>query len=302
MIEIKIEDHNPPLGWVHLASDYYVSETPFFRDEDIVAKSEYDEDNLFIKEFDIVLDPNKTYYSKVRAIYDKGYSTSIINSFKPKDLEENILKVDIPGVVSTPTISHSYRIDRFPINGFTINVSGFASTGSGQLLGVNYILEDIDGKVYDSDLDNREDLKFKKFDVLLPHDKVFRLKISFISSSNDVSEFSVLTFKTKKITDIGPIIITDLSRLYPNTDVNVAISDVNRLVKVEWVLKREGEIIWTSETEGIRNTIPFDMFPENTKGVLEVRTTTVEDVSDWTSKEYKVIDTLPSELPYNVSY
>jgi hypothetical protein len=249
-----------------------------------------------------VLDPNKTYYSKVRAIYDKGYSTSIINSFKPKDLEENILKVDIPGVVSTPTISHSYRIDRFPINGFTINVSGFASTGSGQLLGVNYILEDIDGKVYDSDLDNREDLKFKKFDVLLPHDKVFRLKISFISSSNDVSEFSVLTFKTKKITDIGPIIITDLSRLYPNTDVNVAISDVIRLVKVEWVLKREGEIIWTSETDGIKNTIPFDMFPENTKGILEVRTTTVEDVSDWSSKEYKVIDTLPSDLPYNVSY
>ena len=117
-----------------------------------------------------------------------------------------------------------------------------------------------------------------------------------------MSEFSVLTFKTKKITDIGPVVITDLNMIYPNADLNVAISDIIRLVKVEWVLKRDGEVVWTSETDNVKNVIPFDMFPENSSGTLEVRSTTVEDVSDWTSVDYKVIDTLPSDLPYNVTY
>jgi len=305
MITLQITNIELPTGYTHDATDWQVATSKTFSADSIVAESLNDSEQKTVKLFDLPLDPQIKHYSRARILFNRGYSKwAIIDEFYPKDINEISLDLDLPGALSVPVFAHDYNLNKFPTTKFTINLEGFSSTGTGKHVATNWLIEDMDGKVLLTvDNDDRNLVTRTFTELVLPFSQIIKISASFISSSNDVSDMSTMTVVTKGMYDIDPIIITDVGRIIPEHDKVVETTQIVGLTKIEWKLYDADDVlVWSMDTVGTKVVIPGQYFTDNTHGRITIKSFTITDHSEVISKDFKVVDVLPSTLPYNVSY
>jgi len=172
-IKIDIGTVTLPSGSIPVASDWLISETIDFKDDDIIDQSLQDTENIFAKVFVTDLEPGKTYWHMVRLAYKytidgkeyTGFVTSDKIPFIAKDGIEENKYLDTPSVITIPKLSTSFRKNDHPSVGFVIK-------------GTPYTAID-----------------------LLPD--VYTIKAFYIGTNNDVSQQGSLTIRIREKRDVN---------------------------------------------------------------------------------------------------
>jgi hypothetical protein len=215
---IVIED-----GVTWLATDWEVSSTLQFNVEDLIAESIDDSENKESISFNNVLDPEQVYYARAQLKLSSGYTeVSNIYTFKPEDLEEQVIEMNLPSLISTPIIStDSEQLNHSPTM-FNILISGYRSELDTVNSKISLVIEDADKNViYSHMYDEIEKNKISIYDLVLEENKIYRIKASFHSNQGMISSVSSYTIRVGSNNDI--IYDNDVYNINSNEDMYIRL-------------------------------------------------------------------------------
>lgn len=269
----------PPIltkGWTHEGTDWQVAEDPDFKK--IVKESMNDSKNKLVKIFDDSdLDPEKTYYSRARVVFNKGLAEwADVQQVKLKDVNTIDVTLDLPTVVAIPEIEINFNPNNVPRSLFTINTSKMSCNTNAEHVATSYIIEDIEGNVVFADLFNTTDLTSKLvYSDEIKEGMVYSINVLHHVSTGDTSNPTKFMFKVNEVKDIVLNSLTENVDLSKNNGLIVQLKNVDNFKKlyVKFYSIRLNEVNKLAERE--YNTLSFklekDLFvnPEK-KYLLEI--------------------------------
>lgn len=278
MVVGKIVDIELDQSVIHKATDWEISTDSLFKPSATVCSSLGDSNNLTDIVFNEILDPTIKYYGRARLLLSTGYTIwGNIHVFVPQAIEELNLDISIPSNISIPRITLSDPADYMPVIGFTLYASDFSVNGDAVHKSTTWLLENSDGIIiWKSIMDNINKEKIHVYDRLLDSNKLYRVRVIFHSSSNDVSQVATKTFVTCSNKAVN--ILTKLYEVDYTSDLNINILNkigANSLkAELYHIGSNEYNKVWeTTNTVDIFNlTIPSTVLKDSTLYILKVKT------------------------------
>lgn len=271
------QDINAEMKVKWVATDWNVATDLSF--SDVILKSEGDKDNLSSIVFNEVLDPNKTYYARARVLLETGYTVwGNIDVIVPDVVDATNELVDVPGLVSVPLLStNSPQLNHTPVM-FTITADGFMTTSSAVLTSVSWFIEELDGNVIWSKLnDTVNKTSIEVNDVVLKPSEVYRIKAMFHTTSNDTSAISSLIIQ---VTDNDNIILLTYIDLVDSTaDLPLEIRKIDVVTDVTYEIislkDNYAQSVYKQTVSGPdcnKITIPANTLRQNSHFLLKIAT------------------------------
>lgn len=240
MVIMKI-DLNLEEGVDHLCTDWQVSETIDFKS--IVLESLKDDESLKSKVFSYSLDPTKTYYGRARVLLTTGWTVwGNVDIFTTDQKDGLDTLADLPSRISVPRIetrsnymdgSTLLDVNKHPLALFDIVAEGFKVIGNATHYATSWIIEDVDGIVQWSSLTNsiyKDHIGVS--DILLKENAVYRIKVLFHGSNNDISPVATYTIRTSNSSDIH--LNTYIDNVNHNEQRVLYINELNNVTSVRW--------------------------------------------------------------------
>jgi len=277
MIIAKILNLKLSENVTHDATDWQISTDILFNN--IVAESIEDHDNKTSISFDQDTDVKIKYYGRARLLLSTGYTKwSNIDVFIPVYTSSIVDNMDQPTVVPVPMITTDSPQNTHVNTGFIISATGFGEIGSATHVVTDWWIEDIDGYVIWEHLDSTSNLNYIVVDdIILKQDRIYRIRVSFGSSSNDKSQTATYTINTGSNKEI--LLITNLISIDYQEELNLEISYIAGIDEVSWSIKeitQNGLVnIWNSSTIGngkFTTTVAPNILSENRKYILMIKT------------------------------
>lgn len=197
MVTLMIENSNLPTGYNVENVSWWLGTDDKFTEASTVASSIEDTVHLTNIQFDLTLEIGVQYYAKCRIVYNKGFSNdSNIHIFVAKDLNEIALDLAIPSKISRPTISISPAGALKPTGLLTFSGGEFNTKYNVAQESATYILEDMNGDVKWSRINDSVNLNSVKLSIALDENSAYRLFVSYRGKNNNESQFAMETFVT----------------------------------------------------------------------------------------------------------
>jgi len=290
MVKLKIASFDIPTGSTLVAMNWQVSSTMLFRAEDIVAESLGDAVNLNTMRFDVILDPSRKWYGRAQPILSTGAQKwSNIVMVTPEEINDIDLDADMPSPITIPVITTDSNPDNHINTLFTINIANFNVIGTAKHLATTYTIEDINGNIYwyrTYVTTNKTSITVS--DVILPPNRIFRIKCYTHSTSNDASPLPTLTIRTGNNTNV-------------NFLVNINTQDIT-LDNVLRIAYTPGVINTTWSLYGVSNDISYNLwsdYRDNTNIDTDIFTTVLPaNILKRGGRYILAIQTNLDEVPY----
>lgn len=260
----------------HLATDWEVSDRADF--SNIVLSSIEDRVNKTNIIFGTNLDPNTKWYARARALLTTGYTElSNIYVFVPETDVVAATGEDIPSRIAIPLITTNSNPKDHELCLFEIYANGFTTLGNATHYATSWWIEDLDGVVIWSSLDNTIYLnKLPIVDVILKPNSVYTIKAMFHSTSNDHSPIGAYSIYTRPGADIE--LLNYLDNVQASEDIKLMISKFTNMERVEWELYeyvKDGVYEYTEDDN--YDTVVVDEFKGQGKwGVLPLTAKPIE--------------------------
>ena len=267
------------LGWKHEGSSWYIATDVSFSDSSIVAKSVEDTKNLTSIVFDVTLQPDVVYYSKVRVFCNKGIIESDVDITEVKDFIKITNTHPIPSIVNRPTITFVDNKKDLPATLFDISTTAISTSSNSKHESTSYLIETLDGEAVYSKLNTKDELTRKSFnDVVLEDGRPYVLRVMHTSTSGDTSVFAEEVIVVKDVSEIN------ISSTLDNVDVgngfNVVLDPINNFKNMEVGLYATGlngeeKSVYSATVNGLTKVIPNSYFTaDNTnKYILRIKVT-----------------------------
>lgn len=280
MAVLRINNADLPSGYTHDFTDWQISTTVDF--SNIIARSDEDPINLTTIFFNIELELGKDYYGRARMRLNTGWTEwSNVKVFTPKDVDESNLIMDIPSVITAPTLKTKFDLNSHPSTMFKIEaINGFNTLGNAKHESTSWIIEDSTGKPVWTSLDDRENLLSLDVDIDLPLHNVYHIHASFKGSNGDASQFGTVTLFTSD--DINYQLFRKMFRIEGDPDLEVVHPFINGLDDIEWELYSDGMLTDSGLTVDPFFTIGRTLLDTDTVDILKLRTKVNSIVNEWT--------------------
>jgi len=279
MIVLRINNADLPTGWTHDKTDWQVSTDESFKD--ILVKSMDDEENLTTIIFNEKLDLGKKYYGRARMLLNTGFTEwSNIDVFIPKDANEVALNMDIPSIITAPTLTTKYEKDSHPNAYFKILGNEFSTLGNATHESTTWIVEDSEGTALWASIDDKDNLTSVLMDRYLPKNTVCHVHAAYKGSNGDISQFGTVSFYLSN--DDRIVLHEKMKFIPPNVDLYVTLPFMEGLDTLEWEFLLEGEVVESGTTTECFFNISKDNLNAGVANVLRVRTTINSKRGEWT--------------------
>ncbi len=292
----------PPLdeGRMHISTWYQIAKENTF--DTIVLNIEDDTVNLLSVKANVELEDGVTYYARTKFATDPGglSAWSTFFTFVAGDTNEFNIFYNHPTLIEVPKIYSIFDRDGHPEALFEIILDTDYLFDYNSYIKANWLIEDINGKVVFSSLDDEVNLKRIYFNGYL-EPGVYVMKLSIETASGDVSDFGSYIINVNKINNIFylkdyltlmsggvPIsLVTNIPGGYESTDIKVF--NYNALIDEFTVTNANIDLI--------------DKIPDDFHTTIALRANYIDGTkSNWIYK-YVINDStaaLPSTIPYEL--
>jgi len=279
MVVLRINNADLPDGWSHNKTDWQVATDKTFKN--ILAESMNDNKNLTTKIFNLKLDLGVKYYGRARMLLNTGFTEwSNIDVFIPKDTNEVLMDMDIPSVVSAPTLSTKFEKDHHPAAAFKIYGTNFSTLGNAEHISTTWIVEDNRGKAIWSSIDDIDNLTSITIPNILPMNTICRVHASYKGSNRDCSQFGTVSFYVSNDPRIDmPRVMRNVIH---NLDLDIDIPFMNGLDTLEWELYINEEKKVGGKGPDCFFVIKEEYLKADELAILGMRVTINSVVGEWT--------------------
>lgn len=297
----RINDADLPKGWTHEATDWQVATDPDFKN--ILVESLNDSDNLTTIAHNTKTEVGETYYGRSRMLLNTGFTEwSDIGIFTPKDIDDVVSNMDIPSIITAPTVTTKYDSDSHPSSGFYIEASKFATLGTASHMSTDWVIESSKGKAVWASLGNKHDLNSILIDKILPVNEVYHAHASFKGSNFDISQYGTTTFYVSN--DELLVLNTKLVGINSNVNLVLDIPEIPGLNILEWKLLKEGETVNSGYRTDTFLTIDKDDLEPGVDYILAIKLKVNSKEGEWSYSYFTPLDVaieLPTSnnVPYN---
>jgi hypothetical protein len=291
------------MGYLLQSVDWQIAKgKPIFTADYIVFESLDDEVNLEFIDTELEIESGVQYYSRSR---DKkqyaGYTEwSDISEIKIYDLDKNRIEIDMPSSVNMPTIVSNVDRKNATNGMFGFNISGFSVLGGATHKCTNYILEDINGNVIFTRFKSQDRLEeLLVNELFLQPNSVYRLRVSFEATNNDVTPMATYTLKTADYMDANVIITKEFLMNVDSGEDSYLLLSVPSLADgylVEWYIKSGDRVLedLLVNDEELSVRINLKEFEGEDMVSIFFRYVSPEETSVWYPNIYRVADFIMS--------
>lgn len=279
MVVLRINNTDLPTGWTHSATDWQISTSENF--SNILVSSMNDSENLTAIVFNNNLELGVNYYGRARMLLNTGFTEwSNIDVFTPKDIDEVTLLMDIPSIITTPTLVSNFDLNSHPSKFFTITIdNGFNTLGNATHESTSWIIEDDTGKPIWASFDDKVNLLSLTVNVNLELNKVYRIHASIKGTNGDSSQYGTISFYTSDSKDF--LLTRYLYRNDLTIDLDIIHPYIVGLDYLEYVLyKNEMPAITQSIVDNFF-TIDKTELSNDKIDILKIRTEVNGKFGDW---------------------
>lgn len=279
MVVLRINNTDLPTGWTHDATDWQVSTSENF--SSILVSSMNDSENLTAIVFNNNLELGVKYYGRARMLLNTGFTEwSNIDVFTPKDIDEVALLMDIPSIITTPTLRSNFDLNSHPSKFFTITIdNGFNTLGNATHESTSWIIEDDTGKPIWASFDDKENLLSLTSNVNLELNKVYRIHASIKGTNGDSSQYGTITFYTSDSKDF--LLTRYLYRNDLTVDLDIEHPYIVGLDYLEYEIYKDEEIVYNNSIIDNFFTIDKTYLSNDKIDILKVRTEVNGKFGDW---------------------
>lgn len=279
MVVLRINNADLPTGWTHSATDWQVSMSENF--STILVSSMNDSENLTSIVFNTNLELGVKYYGRARMLLNTGFTEwSNIDVFTPKDIDEVALLMDIPSIITTPTLVSKFDLNAHPRKYFTIEIeNGFNTLGNATHESTSWIIEDNNGKPIWVSFEDKINLLSLKININLELNKVYRIHASIIGTNGDSSQYGTISFY---VSDSDSFLINRY--LYRNNiidDLDIEHPFIVGLDYLEYEVYKNEEMVYSDKIIDNFFTIDNDMLSTDMVDIVRVRTEVNGVYGDW---------------------
>lgn len=245
MVFLRINNVDLPVNWTHDATDWQISTKIDF--SEILAESLNDTVNLTTRIFNNELELGTKYYARARMVFNNMFTEWCnIDVFTPEDVDETTLNLDIPSIITTPTLYTEYEVNSNPSSNFLIKSKElFSTSGNATHESTTWLIEDIYGKPLLHITDDKDNLTELLVEHILPVNNFYKLSASFKGSNGDISQFgsTVIYISNNDIIDYSRVSIVKT-----NVDHEVILNNLDGLDILEWKLYKDDTVIDSGDT------------------------------------------------------
>lgn len=279
MVVLRINNTDLPTGWTHSATDWQVSTSEDF--SSILVSSMNDSENLTTKVFSNNLELGVKYYGRARMLLNTGFTEwSNIDVFTPKDIDEVALLMDIPSIITTPTLKSNFDLNSHPSKFFTITIdNGFNTLGNATHESTSWIIEDDAGKPIWASFDDKENLLSLTSNVNLELNKVYRIHASIKGTNGDSSQYGTITFFTSDSKDF--LLNRYLYRNDLTIDLDIIHPYIVGLDYLEYEVYKDETLVYNNSIIDNFFTIDKTYLSNDKINILKVRTEVNGKFGDW---------------------
>lgn len=279
MVVLRINNTDLPTGWSHTATDWQISTSVNF--SNILVSSMNDSVNLTTIVFNNNLELGVKYYGRARMLLNTGFTEwSNIDVFTPKDIDEVSLLMDIPSIITAPTLRSKYDLNAHPSKHFTIYVNnGFSTLGNATHESTSWIIEDDTGKPIWSSFNDKENLLSLTITGNLALNKVYRIHASLHGTNGDSSQYGTITFYTSDSSNF--LINRYIYRDILDTDLYIEHPYIVGLDYLEYELFSKEIKVHTDKIIDNFFTIDKGLLSTNSIDLIKVRTEVNGVYGDW---------------------
>lgn len=279
MVVLRINNTDLPTGWTHSATDWQVSTSENF--SSILISSMNDSENLTTKVFSNNLELGVKYYGRARMLLNTGFTEwSNIDVFTPKDIDEVALLMDIPSIITTPTLKSNFDLNSHPSKFFTITIdNGFNTLGNATHESTSWIIEDDTGKPIWASFDDKENLLSLTSNVNLELNKVYRIHASIKGTNGDSSQYGTITFFTSDSKDF--LLNRYLYRNDLTIDLDIIHPYIVGLDYLEYEVYKDETLVYNNSIIDNFFTIDKTYLSNDKINILKVRTEVNGKFGDW---------------------
>lgn len=292
MVILALEDVALNTGVKHLATDWQVMDEA----GNVVLESINDKKNLTSIVFTENLDVNKTWKGQARLRCTDLTTTWV-------DLTVLVNKsaglgglTDMPSRIEPPTISTQVikndkyvdgDVNNHDITMFRILASDFKCLGQATHYATSWIIEDINGEVIWSSLSNSI---YKNYidvhDLILQSNAIYRIKVIFHGSNNNMSSVSTYTIHTADGSDVH--LNTYIDNVESNEPLVLSINELEGVTSVKWTVY------------GFINDIAYETYSSTETGGSCF--TTIIPVSAYSNNKIYLLKIEPLDSEYHTKY
>lgn len=303
MVVLRINNTDLPTGWIHSATDWQVSMSENF--STILVSSMNDSENLTSIVFNNNLELGVKYYGRARMLLNTGFTEwSNIDVFTPKDIDEVALLMDIPSIITTPTLTSNFDLNAHPRKHFTITIeNGFNTLGNATHESTSWIIEDNNGKPIWASFDDKVNLLSLNVNVNLDLNKVYRLHASIKGTNGDSSQYGTISFY---VSDSNVFLLNrNIYRHDMTIDIDINHPFIVGLTSLEYMLYKDNEVIFSNTIGDNFFTIDKDILSTDNIDILKIRTEVNGIYNDWSyvyiipSNMINTKENTGSNVPYN---
>jgi hypothetical protein len=281
VVYISIKNINKPTQYTHLATNWELAEDENFTK--MVTSSMNDHTNVTSIIFHKELIHQKTYYVRVRRLFNFGWSEkSSFHKFVSKTDNRINLTLPTPTTIVTPTVSIKYDQHSTPHTHFNIFGSEFTSaTSDVEHVATDYIIvNENDETVWTSFNNERELTKLRLDNMFLTQNMFYTIYVIYRGSNNSVSNPGSLTIY---VSNDKRLQLHKMIGYIDNTkDFTMVMETTSGTVsKVEyWLMGEDDEVVTHDVVNDYVININSQYFEDTTKYLLIVK---LNDVDEKTS-------------------
>ena len=261
---LYIPTPNLPASYIHEETEWYLATSPTFDPTTIVVESLNNTVDLTSISLDYDMLPGVKYYAKARIICNKSIFESDVSIIEASDFIKIAFEHPIPSVVTKPTLTIDKPNEDVPASLFRVTTTSLSTTSNATLESTSYIIEELDGTPVYSKLESKDNLLTKLFDdVILEDNKVYILKVTHNSSSNDSSEFAEEILVVKDVSEI--VVSSNLTNVDVGNGFNLIVDPINNFnhMNVEVMATGMGDaerVYGPVSVYGLTSIIPNSIF------------------------------------------
>jgi len=275
MVYLQITEAVIPDGKTHLSTDWQIATDLLFNN--VIVESLDDENYLNDRVFNTVLTAGVKYYGRARIKLDTGYGPwGNIDVFVVDDSNDITRTVSAPSRITPPTITTSSVFDKHTASFFTIYATGFSVVGNSKHIATNWMITDINNNIIWFSINDDDNLNsINVGNLLLDNNKIYNIKVSFVSDSGDVSQ------TTSKILSVDNgnefTLNANLTSIDVNEKLTVGVSAYGTInlsrFKIAEILNNKIHIIYNQSTSNPTLDIPANTMVNNKRYTLIVNAT-----------------------------
>jgi len=301
MVVLRVNNADLPKGWTHDKTDWQVATDEEFKD--ILVESRDDSENLTTIIFNNKLELGKKYYGRARMLLNNGFTEwSNIDVFVPKDANEVALNMDIPSIITAPTLDTKFDSDAHPNAHFRVFTNDFSTLGNANHESTTWVIEDSEGKALWASVDDVDNKTSIMIDRYLPVNTLCRVHAAFKGSNGDISQFGTTTFYTSHSDIIN--VNRELRGIHANVDLDLSLPFIVGLDELNWEFYLDGALVQHGTTKETFFTVDKDNLKPGVTNVIRIKAKVNSIESEWTYAYITPVNEnleVPtgSNIPYN---